>query len=63
MTAAALSRSASLTSSYKNAYEVTKDLKRESLAVETLANEALYYKQHVAHESFGENREEDGTEI
>lgn len=54
-----------LEDSYKNAYEVTKDLKEGVvLAVETLANEALYYKQHVAHESFGKKIvKEDGTEI
>lgn len=54
-----------LEDSYKNAYEVTKDLKEGVvLAVETLANEALYYKQHVAHESFGKKIvNEDGTEI
>lgn len=49
--------------SYKNAYEVTKDLKDGVvLAVETLANEALYYKQHVVHEPFGKVvMAEDGT--
>ena len=40
--------------SYKNAYEVTKDLKEGVVsAVETLANEALYYMKHVAHRPFG----------
>ena len=40
--------------SYKNAYEVTKDLKEGViLAVETLANEALYYMKNVAHKPFG----------
>ena len=49
--------------SYKNAYEVTKDLKRGViLAVETLANEALYYMKEVAQRPFGkEHREADGT--
>lgn len=40
--------------SYKNAYEVTKDLKEGVIfAVETLANEALYYMHHVANKPFG----------
>ena len=40
--------------SFRNAYEVTKDLKEGVvLAVETLANEALYYKQQVQHRPFG----------
>lgn len=40
--------------SYKNAYEVTKDLKEGVIfAVETLANEALYYMRNVAHKPFG----------
>lgn len=49
--------------SYKNAYEVTKDLKEGViLAVETLANEALYYMKHVAHRPFGKKHAEaDGT--
>lgn len=49
--------------SYKNAYEVTKDLKRGViLAVETLANEALYYMREVAQRPFGkEHREADGS--
>ena len=49
--------------SYKNAYEVTKDLKEGViLAVETLANEALYYMKHVAHRPFGKKHTEaDGT--
>lgn len=49
--------------SYKNAYEVTKDLKEGVvLAVETLANEALYYKRNVVHEPFGKKTElKDGT--
>jgi hypothetical protein len=51
--------------SYKSAYEVTKDLKEGVvLAVETLANEALYYKQHIANEAFGKKiTKEDGTII
>lgn len=49
--------------SYKNAYEVTKDLKEGViLAVETLANEALYYMKHIAHRPFGKKHiEADGT--
>lgn len=47
--------------SYKNAYEVTKDLKEGViLAVETLANEALYYKKNVAHKPFGKRNPETG---
>ncbi len=47
--------------SYKNAYEVTKDLKEGVVnAVETLANEALYYKRHVVHEPFGKKNDETG---
>lgn len=51
--------------SYKNAYEVTKDLKEGViLAVETLANEALYYMQQIAYRPFGKKtRRTDGTEI
>lgn len=47
--------------SYKNAYEVTKDLKEGVIfAVETLANEALYYMRHVANKPFGKyNKETD----
>ena len=38
--------------SYKNAYEVTKDLKEGVVnAVETLANEALWYWQHLTDDS------------
>jgi len=41
--------------SYKNAYEVTKDLKRGVIkAVELLANEALYYKKTVLKEEIDE---------
>ncbi len=49
--------------SYRNAYEVTKDLKEGViLAVETLANEALYYMQHVARRPFGKKKlREDGS--
>lgn len=40
--------------SYKSAYEVTKDLKNGVVtAVETLANEALYYMKYVAEKPFG----------
>lgn len=40
--------------SYKSAYEVTKDLKNGVVtAVETLANEALYYMKYVAKKPFG----------
>lgn len=47
--------------SYKNAYEVTKDLKEGViLAVETLANEALYYKKNIAHQPFGKFNSETG---
>lgn len=51
--------------SYKNAYEVTKDLKEGViLAVETLANEALYYMKSIAHRPFGKKHiEADGTII
>lgn len=50
--------------SYKNAYEVTKDLKEGViLAVETLANEALYYMKHVANRPFGKKKTDaDGNE-
>ena len=48
--------------SYKNAYEVTKDLKEGVIfAVETLANEALYYMRHVAHRPFGKYDKETDT--
>lgn len=51
--------------SYKNVYEVTKDLKEGViLAVETLANEALYYMKHIANRPFGQKRTEaDGTVV
>ena len=48
--------------SYKNAYEVTKDLKEGViLAVETLANEALYYMKNVVNRPFGKYNKETGT--
>ncbi|MGL5958436.1 MAG: Eco57I restriction-modification methylase domain-containing protein, partial [Phocaeicola sp.] len=48
--------------SYKNAYEVTKDLKEGViLAVETLANEALYYMREVANQPFGKLNTETGA--
>jgi len=48
--------------SYKNAYEVTKDLKEGVIfAVETLANEALYYMKEVAHRPFGKYDKETDT--
>lgn len=49
--------------SYKNAYEVTKDLKEGViLAVETLANEALYYMKKIANRPFGKKIiNEDGS--
>lgn len=48
--------------SYKNAYEVTKDLKEGVIfAVETLANEALYYMKEVANRPFGKYVKETDT--
>ena len=48
--------------SYKNAYEVTKNLKEGVIfAVETLANEALYYMKEVAHRPFGKYDKETDT--
>lgn len=48
--------------SYKNAYEVTKDLKEGVIfAVETLANEALYYMREVAKRPFGKYDKETDT--
>jgi hypothetical protein len=48
--------------SYKNAYEVTKDLKEGViLAVETLANEALYYMKNVVNRPFGKYNKETDT--
>lgn len=50
--------------SYKNAYEVTKDLKEGVvLAVETLANEALYYMKHVVNRPFGKPVEDEQGNI
>ena len=47
--------------SYKSAYEVTKDLKNGVVtAVETLANEALYYRKYVAEKPFGKYDEATG---
>lgn len=47
--------------SYKSAYEVTKDLKNGVVtAVETLANEALYYMKYVAKKGFGKKDEATG---
>ena len=47
--------------SYKNAYEVAKDLKEGVVkAVETLANEALYYKNQVVRQPFGKLKAETG---
>ena len=48
--------------SYKNAHEVTKDLKEGVIfAVETLANEALYYMRSIANKPFGKFNKETGT--
>jgi len=48
--------------SYKNAYEVTKDLKEGVIfAVETLANEALYYMRSVVNKPFGKYNKETDT--
>ena len=48
--------------SYKNAYEVTKDLKEGViLAVETLANEALHYMKNVVNRPFGKYNKETDT--
>ena len=48
--------------SYKNAYEVTKDLKEGVIfAIETLANEALYYMRNVANRPFGKYDKETDT--
>lgn len=50
-----------LEDSYKNAHSVTKELKDGVInAVETIANEALYYMKNVAHLPFGK-KQEDGT--
>lgn len=48
--------------SYRNAYEVTKDLKEGViLAVETLANEALYYMKNVVNRPFGKYNKDTDT--
>lgn len=48
--------------SYKNAYEVTKDLKEGVIfAVESLANEALFYMKEVAKRPFGKYNKETDT--
>ena len=48
--------------SYKNAYEVTKDLKEGVImAVETLANEALHYMRDIARMPFGKYNPETGS--
>lgn len=48
--------------SYKNAYEVTQDLQKGVvLAVETLANEALYYMKKVVNRPFGKYDPETDT--
>lgn len=50
--------------SYKNAYEVTKDLKEGVVrAIETLANEAVYYKHHVLGEVFDETDDTFESEV
>lgn len=46
---------------YRNAFAVTQDLRDGViLAIETLANEALYYKKNVAHIPFGKYNEKSG---
>jgi len=50
--------------SYKNAYEVTKDLKEGVVrAVETLANEAVFYKHNVLGEVFDETDDTFESEV
>lgn len=50
--------------SFKNAYEVTKDLKEGVIhAVELLANEAIYYKRHVLKEEFDETDESFASDV
>jgi len=50
--------------SHKSANEVTQDLKEGVIhAVETLANEALYYKKEVLHEEFDESDDQFEREI
>lgn len=50
--------------SFKNAYEVTKDLKEGVIhAVELLANEAIYYKRNVLGEDFNETDEAFASDV
>ncbi len=50
--------------SFKNTYEVTKDLKEGVInAVELLANEAIYYKRQVLKEEFDETDETFAAEV
>ena len=50
--------------SFKNTYEVTKDLKEGVInAVELLANEAIYYKRQVLHQEFDETDEAFAAEV
>lgn len=50
--------------SFKNAYEVTKDLKEGVIhAVELLANEAIYYERHVLKEEFDETDESFASDV
>lgn len=50
--------------SYKNAYEVTKDLKRGVInAVELLANEALYYKKCIQKEEIDETNDQFASNV
>ena len=50
--------------SFKNAYEVTKDLKEGVIhAVELLANEAIYYKRKVLQEEFDETDESFASDV
>lgn len=52
------------TESFKNAYEVTKDLKEGVInAVERLANEAIYYKRNVLGEEFDETQESFAADV
>ena len=50
--------------SFKNTYEVTKDLKEGVInAVELLANEAIYYKRNILQEEFDETDEAFASEV
>ncbi len=50
--------------SFKNTYEVTKDLKEGVInAVELLANEAIYYKRDILQEEFDETDEAFASEV